>query len=84
MANGQYRYVKNSLFIFTCYLSAVTSLLIFCSYIKNYNGLFTELQNTFYFQQSEINKYDQIFEGLHPVNNLLAGDKVRPVSKLTQ
>ena len=31
------------------------------------------------FQQSEITKYDQIFEGLHPVNNLLAGDKVRPV-----
>ena len=38
----------------------------------------------FTFQQSEITKYDQIFEGLHPVNNLLAGDKVRPVSKLTQ
>ena len=67
-----------------CYLSVVTSLLILCSYIKNDNGLFTELQNTFYFQQSEITKYDQIFEGLHPVNNLLAGDKVRPVSKLTQ
>ena len=29
---------------------------------------------------TEITKYDQIFEGLHPVNGLLAGDKVRPVS----
>ena len=67
-----------------CYLSAVTSFSIFCSYIKIYSGVFTVLHNTFYFQQSEITKYDQIFEGLHPVNNLLAGDKVRPVSKLTQ
>ncbi len=34
----------------------------------------------FRLQQSEITKYDQIFEGLQPVNDLLAGDKVRPVS----
>ena len=32
------------------------------------------------FQPPEKAKYDQIFQGLQPVNGLLSGDKVRPVS----
>ena len=32
------------------------------------------------FQVSERTKYDQIFDGLQPVNGLLSGDKVKPVS----
>ena len=32
------------------------------------------------FQAVEKTKYDQIFDGLQPVNGLLSGDKVKPVS----
>jgi hypothetical protein len=33
------------------------------------------------FQANEKVKYDQVFDSLQPVNNLLAGDKVKPVSE---
>lgn len=32
------------------------------------------------FQPSEKSKYDQVFDSLGPVNNVLSGDKVKPVS----
>lgn len=37
--------------------------------------------HVYIFQASEKAKYDQVFDSLQPVNNLLAGDKVKPVSK---
>lgn len=31
-------------------------------------------------QPSEKSKYDQVFDSLGPINNMLNGDKVKPVS----
>ena len=47
-----------------------------CTVYEDDNGL------CLYLQTSEKSKYDQVFDSLQPVNGMLAGDKVRPVSTL--